>query len=237
MEEKRDIKKIIKKLIANFGVKFSKELGIDLSKGKSREIFKWFLASKLFGARIGTNVAIKTYKEFERCSVLSPKKIIVTGWDGLMKILDDGGYVRYDFSTATNLLEIMQDLKGHYGGDLNNLYQKAGNEKELEELLKGLGKGIGDVTVNIFLRELRLAWPKAKPELSELAKMSAGHMGLIKSKQDPLPTLEHIWFMNKIKGYDFCDFEVALVKLGKDYCKKLKCNACPMGDACGCKRG
>src|SRR3989338_1736936 len=92
MEEKRDIKKIIKKLIANFGGKFSKELGIDLSKGKSREIFKWFLASKLFGARIGTNVAIKTYKEFERCSVLSPEKIIATGWDGLVKILDDGGY-------------------------------------------------------------------------------------------------------------------------------------------------
>ena len=228
--------KIIEKLIASLGGKFSTELGIDLSEGKSEEIFKWFLASKLFGARIGANIAIKTYKEFERCAVLTPGKITTTGWDGLVKILDDGGYVRYDFSTATNLLEIMQDLKGHYGGDLNNLYQKAGNEKELEELLKGLGKGIGDVTVNIFLRELRLIWPKAKPELSELAKMSAKHLGIIKLKQDPLPILEHIWSMNKIKGYDFCDFEAALVRLGKDYCKKQKYDACPMENECGYRK-
>src|SRR3990170_5102919 len=106
-----NVKDTIKKLISTLGGKFSKELGIDLSKGKSTEIFKWFLASKLFGARIGTNIAIKTYREFERCGVLSPEKILETGWDGLVRILDDGGYARYDFSTATKLLEIMADLK------------------------------------------------------------------------------------------------------------------------------
>jgi len=150
-----NIKDTIKKLISALGGKFSKELGIDLSEGKSTEIFKWFLASKLFGARIGTNIAIKTYREFERCSVLSPEKILETGWDGLVKILDDGGYARYDFSTATKLLEIMKDLKKFYQDDLNKLHEKADDEDDLEDLLKGLGKGIGDVTVNIFLRELR----------------------------------------------------------------------------------
>ena len=100
----RNVKDTIKKLISTLGGKFSKELGINLSKGKSTEIFKWFLASKLFGARIGTNIAIKTYREFERCCVLSPEKILDTGWDGLVKILDDGEYARYDFSTATKLL-------------------------------------------------------------------------------------------------------------------------------------
>ena len=236
MEEKRDIKKIIKKLIANFGGKFSKELGIDLSKGKSREIFKWFLASKLFGARIGTNVAIKTYKEFERCSVLSPKKIIVTGWDGLMKILDDGGYVRYDFSTVTKLLEIMKDLEKNYGGDINKLHQMAKDEKDLENRLKDLGKGIGAVTTNIFLRELRLIWPKARPGPSELVKIAAKHLGLIKPKQCPLIALERIWSIYNIRGYDFCDFEAGLVRLGKDYCGKMKCDICPMEAECRCKK-
>ena len=32
---------------------YSRELGIDLESGRSGEIFKWFLASILFGARIG----------------------------------------------------------------------------------------------------------------------------------------------------------------------------------------
>jgi len=190
------MKKMIKKLINSIGGRFSRELGIDLSKGNSTEIFKWFLASKLFGARIGTHIAINTYKEFERCGVITPGKILQTGWDGLVGILDDGGYVRYDFSTATKLLGIMKNLKEHYGGDLNRLYKEAKDEKELEELLKGLGRGIGDVTVNIFMRELRTVW---------------------------------------VRGYDFRDFEAALVRLGKDYCKRLKCDTCPMKAECGCK--
>ena len=84
-----NVKDTIKKLFSALGGKFSKELGIDLSEGESTEIFKWFLASKLFGARIGTNIAIKTYREFERHGVLSPERIIETGWDGLVRILDD----------------------------------------------------------------------------------------------------------------------------------------------------
>src|SRR3989304_10401514 len=132
MADKRNIKKTIKKIITSMGGKFSKELGINLLKGKSEEIFKWFLASKLFGARIGANIAIKTYEEFERCCVLSPEKIISTGWDGLVKILDDGGYVRYDFSTATRLLGIAENLMREYAGDLNRLHKKATDEKELE---------------------------------------------------------------------------------------------------------
>lgn len=231
------MKGTIKKLIIALGGKFSKELGIDLSKGDSHEIFKWFLASKLFGARIGTNIAIKTYREFERCSVLSPEKILDTGWDGLVRILDDGGYVRYDFSTATKLLEIMEDLIKVYDGDLNRLHEMADGEDNLEDLLKGLGKGIGDVTVNIFLRELRYVWENANPVPSELVILAARNLGFIRHDEEPLSTLKDIWSMHKIAGKDFCDFEAALLRLGKDYCKKRKCNVCPMGMECGCKKG
>ncbi len=232
----KNVKDTIKKLISALGGKFSEELGIDLSEGESTEIFKWFLASKLFGARIGTNIAIKTYKEFERCGVLSPEKIIETGWDGLVRILDDGGYARYDFSTATKLLEIMEDLKKFYHGDLNGLHQKARGEEELENLLKSLGKGIGDVTVNIFLRELRNVWPKARPGLSVYVELAAERLGFIKQGEEPLKTLEKVWSLNKIHGKDFCDFEAALLRLGKDFCKKRKCPSCPMGDECRCKK-
>ena len=228
--------KTIEKLIAVLGGKFSKELGIDLSKGKSTEIFKWFLASKLFGARISTNIAIKTYKEFERHGVLSPEKILETGWDGLVRILDDGGYARYDFSTATKLLEIMKDLIKVYNGDLNKLYEMADDEDDLEDLLKGLGKGIGDVTVNIFLRELRYVWKKTNPVPSELVILASRNLGIIKQDEEPLRALKDIWSKHKIVGKDFCDFEAALLKLGKDFCKKRKCDSCPMGEECRCKK-
>lgn len=227
--------RITKKLIDSVGEKFSSQLGINLSGADSKEIFKWFLASKLFGARISTDIAIKTYKEFERNEVTTPEKILKTGWDGLVKILDDGGYVRYDFSTATKLLEIMGDLKNYYHGDLNELHQKAKDEEDLENILKGLGKGIGDVTVNIFLRELRNVWPKAKPRPSEMVKLAARNLGFIKSGEDALKALEKAWSTQKVCGKDFCDFEAALLRLGKDYCKKSRHDVCPMRSVCKSK--
>ena len=231
-----NVKNTIKKLISTVGGKFSKELGIDLSKGKFTEIFKWFLASKFFVARIGTNIAIKTYREFEKCGVLSPEKILETGWDGLVRILDDGGYVRYDFSTATKLLEIMEDLMKFYYGDLNKLHEMADDEDDLEDLLKGLGKGIGDVTVNIFLRELRSVWKMANPIPSELVILAARNLGFISQTEEPLSALKKVWLMHTIKGNGVSDVEAALLRVGKDFCKRRKCSSCPMGEECRCKK-
>lgn len=153
-----------------------------------------------------------------------------------MRILDDGGYARYDFSTATKLLEIIDDLKRDYDGDLNRLHQKAGDEKDLEDRLKGLGKGIGDVTVNIFLRELRNVWEKARPESSVFVVLAARNLGFIKPGEYPLKKLEKVWLSHQFPGKNFCDFEAALLKLGKDYCKKRRYVTCPMGSECMCKK-
>lgn len=210
----------IERLFNSLGGRFSAELGINLSRGEPREVFKWFLASKLMGARISTGIAIRTYKEFERHSVTTPERILKTGWDGLVEILDDGGYVRYDFSTATRLLEIAGSLKRNYGGDLNKLHQRARDEDELETLLKNLGKGIGDVTVNIFLRELRGIWEKARPVPSEMVILGARSLGLLKDDEDLLTALQEFWEKNKVEGRDFCDFEAALLRLGKEGMKK-----------------
>jgi len=227
----RRISTIPKMLIDAVGGRFSTQLGINLSSADPEQIFKWFLASKLFGARISTDIAIRTYKEFERRRTTSPGAILRTGWDGLVRILDDGGYARYDFSTASKLLEIMDDLKRDYNGNLNELHRASINEEDLENRLKGLGKGIGDVTVNIFLRELRGVWEKADPALSEMVKLAAGHLGIVKG-EDPLHSLKKIWSAQKIPGKDFRDFESALLRVGKDYCRKSRHDVCPMKSVC-----
>ena len=221
-----------KRLIDSMGGRFSGELGIDLSGANSGQIFRWFLASKLMGARIATKTALATYREFDRRGVTSPERIRKTGWDGLVEILDAGGYARYDFSTATKLLSITDDLLRLYGGDLNVLHAKSSDPRDLEERLKGLGKGIGDVTVNIFLRELRTVWDKSRPALSPLVLRAAEHLNFLALDEDPLPALERFWSKRKVEGRDFCDFEAALLRLGKDYCRKRRCTGCPMGDEC-----
>lgn len=228
--------RLVANLIDAVGGKFSSELGIDLSAVAPSETFRWFLAAKLFAARISTSIAVRTWREFERRGVMTPERILATGWDGLVEILDAGGYVRYDFSTATKLLAIMADLERLYGSDLNRLHGEARDGADLERRLKLLGKGIGDVTVNIFLRELRTVWPKARPDLSPLARLAAGHLGLVREGEEPLPALERLWSRHRVEGRDFRDLEAALVRLGKDFCKKGRHEACPMRGICGQKR-
>lgn len=221
------------RLIASVGGMYSRELGIDLSRGDSGGVFRWLLASKLMGARISTSAALRTYKEFERRGAASPEAIRRTGWDGLVAILDAGGYARYDFSTATKLLAITGDLRERYGDDLNALHDRAAGPQDLEARIRGLGKGIGEVTANIFLRELRGVWTKARPALSPLVLLAAEHLGLLSPGQDPARSLDRVWSRSSVPGRDFRDFEAALLRLGKDYCRKSRRRACPFHDLCG----
>ena len=131
---------------------YSKELGIDLKSGKEKELFKWFLACLLFGKPIQQEVAKRTYFEFETAGLLTPEKILAAGWNRLVKILDRGHYVRYDFSTATKLLNISKELKIKYGS-LAKMFRKAKNKKDLEKKLLEF-KGVGPVTAEIFLRDI-----------------------------------------------------------------------------------
>jgi endonuclease III len=201
---------------------------------KSEEIFKWFLASVMFGTRIGESIAMNTYKEFERAEVLSPEAILETGWQGLVDILDRGGYVRYDFKTATKLLEVMGALKGKYQGDLNRLHFFAKDRRDLEEKLQGLGKGIGPVTVSIFLRELRDIWEKAEPPLSEHAFLAARNLSLVRATDATvaLEELKTMWERDEQKGARFSNLEAALVRLGKNYCARKRCSLCPVKQEC-----
>ena len=224
----------LKSLAEKGGGSFSLSLGIELRGGKSEEIFKWFLASILFGARISEGIAIKTYGEFDERGVLSPESIRQTGWDGLVEILDAGGYVRYDFKTATKLLEVMGTLVEKYQGDLNQLHLRASDPRDLEKRLMDLGKGIGRVTVNIFLRELRGIWEKAQPQLQELALLAAQRLELLPSPpaKDSLAWLVKEWTAQGGSEADFPALESSLVRLAKNYCRHERCSQCPAGELC-----
>jgi len=224
----------LKVFVENFGQKYSEILDIDLSFGKDEENFKWFLASVLFGAPITEKAVVKTYKCFEKYNVLTPKRILETGWDGLVKILDEGSYTRYDFKTADKLLEVMQKLTERYGGSLTLLYNEASNGQDLEKRVKDLGKGIGDVTVSVFLRELRDVWEKANPNPTSLVVLAAKKMGIVREEvaENVLKQLKDFWSKNKVAGKSFVNLETALLRLGKDFCRKEKCAVCPVKDEC-----
>lgn len=55
---------------------YSEELNVWLKRNYNEEIFKWFLASILFGARISETIAQNTYHTFEKYNFLKPRKIL-----------------------------------------------------------------------------------------------------------------------------------------------------------------
>ncbi len=132
---------------------YSTDLGIDLKSGIEEELFKWFLACLLFGKPIQQEVARSTYLEFVRADLVTAERTLDSGWDELVRVLDQGHYVRYDFSTATKLLDVCRMLKEKYV-TLTILINQSSSHKELEKRLLEF-KGVGPKTVEIFLRELK----------------------------------------------------------------------------------
>ncbi|MFQ6049977.1 MAG: hypothetical protein ACE5J0_03015, partial [Candidatus Paceibacterales bacterium] len=199
-------------LLKKWGTLYSKELGINLDSAKSSEIFKWFLASLLFGARISETIAKNTYQALKKHNLLTPKKIIRAGWDFLVQtIMKEGGYVRYDEKTSDELLKVSKQLLEKYEGDLNQLHLKAQNARDLEQKLQEF-YGVGPVTCRIFLRELRGIWKKANPKPGRFVKLAAEKLGIPSS----LDSLKRYWQKHKVKNHDFRNFEVALLRLGKN---------------------
>ena len=215
-------KKTLESLVKNLGERYSEVLKINLAGKDDKEIFKWFLASVLFGAPITETSVIKTYRCFKKREVLTPNKILETGWNGLVEILDEGSYTRYDFKTADKLLEVMRKLNTKYGGSLNKLHDDAADSLDLEKRLKELGKGIGDVTVSIFLRDLRGVWRKADPKPTPLVILAAKRRGIVETEnpEQALRELKAFWTQNKIAGKSFVNFETALLRYGKNLRRK-----------------
>jgi endonuclease III len=181
---------------------YSEELGIDLAENTDAELFKWFLASVLYGARITETIARNTYKTFEHHDLLEPRRILAAGWDYLVNpVMRTGGYVRYDEKTSTEILDNCRMLLADYGGSLRRLHAQAEDGRDLEARLLRF-RGVGPVTANIFLRELRPFWRKADPA--------------------PLPQVERLARALKVnlgryprKSLAFARIEAGLIRLRK----------------------
>ena len=197
--------------VEKYGRPFSEMLGVDLESGRNEELVKWFLAAILYSKPIRESSATSTYRAFESYGLVTADSIVEAGWDELVRVLDEGGYVRYDFSTATKLLEVFGSLKRDHGSNLWNLYNLAEDSRDLERRLKNLGKGIGDTTISIFLREMRRVWTKADPKPTPLVKMAMDYLGIKDLKR-----------FAEERGLDVIRLETALLRLGKDFIKKGK---------------
>lgn len=121
-----------------------------------------------------------------------------------------------------------------YEGNLNLLHEESLDPSDLERRLKDLGKGIGSVTVGIFLRELRNIWRKADPKPTPLVILAAKNLGIVKEEipEKALKELKEFWRRNRVPEKTFVNFETALLRVGKDFCRKGKCKQCLLRKKC-----
>lgn len=197
------------KLLERYGRLFSQELGIDVKK----EPFKWFLASILFGARISTTIAKRTYMAYDEAGLTSAQKIAASNQGTLINLHGRGGYVRYDGITADYIMGVSKRLLEKYDGNIEKLDEISQNPKDLERRLQEF-RGVGPVTTKIFLRELRGLWKNADPEPTSIEILAAKKLGIIEADEDALVRLKEFWQKNRVEGYDFRNFEAMLVRLG-----------------------
>ena len=140
----------------------SSGLGIDLQSLQERELFRWFLACLLFGKPVQQEIARRAFLQLDQAGVDSLEAVVNTGWNRLVDLLDRAHYVRYDFSTATKLLDVCNELMVRYG-TLKHMIAQSATPAQLAKAMQEF-KGIGPVTAGIFVREIRAIWSMFKYE-------------------------------------------------------------------------
>jgi endonuclease III len=178
--------------------------------------FPWLMASSLFARPISATIARATAVLLFENGVTSPKAIERRGWDRLVSLLDRGGYVRYDFSTATKLLALAAALPEDR---LQRVVTEASSLDETQEHLTAV-KGVGPKTVEIFLRELRGIGQIEMPVSAE-ARQAAARLGI------DVNTL-------RLPARDLSRLQSILVRIWIEHCKRHRWRTCPAGAACGC---
>lgn len=179
-------------------------MGIDVDHGG---VERWLLGATLFGTRISSMLAVRTYRTMAEAGVHSLADVETLSWDDLVQLLDRGGYVRYDFRTATRLQRLAAVVRERYGGAIASVRTRS--LPEIRSALDAL-PGWGPVTVSLFLRECRGSWPFVDPPIDPHARAAALHLSLVSGSVDPLRRLRDIADEARL---DLRDLEAALVRL------------------------
>lgn len=133
----------------------ARDLGLDqgLVSADERALFKWLVASLLFGKPIQQAIAEQAYRVIvEQQQRDTPRKLGQCSKAELVRMLGQAHYVRYDFSTAERLLKLCERLHRDYGGKVRQIREQSVDRHDFEQRL-GAFDGIGPKTIEIFMRE------------------------------------------------------------------------------------
>lgn len=160
------------------GQTFCEELRISVDRNTPSPLFRTLCFSLLASTRIGHQTAVDAARALADAGWTTPAKMADSTWRQRTDVLNRSGYARDDESTSTMLGESTEHLLDEYGGDLRNLRKAADRNPEAERRALKSFKGIGEVGVDIFFREVQVAWDELFPFADDRALAAAGRLGL-----------------------------------------------------------
>jgi hypothetical protein len=194
---------ITQALLERHGQSFASELGINIEKNTPSPLFRLLCFSLLAGSRISADISMQAAKTLAEQGWTTADNMAESTWRQRTNTLNRAGYARYDESTSRMLGATVDMLVAEYGGDLRKLRQRADNNPKTERKLLKQCKGIGDVGVDIFMREAQVAWDELYPFADKLSLRAANKLGLGK---DASALTRHV------KRTDFSRLIAALVR-------------------------
>src|SRR4051794_5870797 len=176
-------KDTVKALLDRHGQTFAEELGIDVAKNTASPLFRLLCASVLLSARISTQLSMEAARSLAKRGWRTAQKLDESTWEQRVKALNEAGYTRYQERTATMLGDMTEHLLEEYDGDLRKLRDAADRDPKEERKRMKAFKGLGDVGVDIFFREVQVAWDELEPFADQRALDAAERLKLPKDPE------------------------------------------------------
>jgi hypothetical protein len=134
----------------------------------------------------------------------TPEKMNKSTWEDRTRTLNKSGYARYDERRSTMLGKTTKMFLDRYGGDLRKLREQADYKPSKQRKLLKEFKGIGDVGVDIFFREVQSLWDELYPFADERTRRNAASLGLPDETEQ---------LIKLVKKKDFPRMAAALVRV------------------------
>lgn len=172
-----DRSRVLRVLLDRHGQTYAEQAGFTVRNTPS-PLFRLVCLALLLSARIRSDIAVDAAKAMAAAGWTSPGKLLESTWSERAGVLNRAGYARYDERTSTMLAETAQLIADRWRGDLRRLRDEAERDPTAERQLLKKCKGLGDVGVDIFFREVQLVWPELRPFADRRALRAAKELGL-----------------------------------------------------------
>ena len=171
-------KEVVRALLDRHGQTYAEELGIKLDKASPSALFQLLCASVLFSARIDAGIATEAARNLKRRGWRTARSMAGSTWEERVEAFNAAGYTRYQERTATMFGDFSEHILERWGGDLRKLRDEAERDPARERKLLKEAKGLGEVGVDIFFREVQVAWEELVPFADRRALDAAGRLKL-----------------------------------------------------------